>query len=128
MLIGLLLGLASSAWVGRSAHDHTLAGFLPQPWVTACLGLGVIAVGWVMATAIPGFAAGLAVGALPGAVYAALVLAGDGSRQLAYGWSGVPIALAGLAIGAGTHSARSQTRPWSARRSTAGGIPRARTR
>jgi len=128
VLVGLLLGLASSLAVGRAAHDHTLAAVLPRPWVTASLGLVVIAVGWVMSMATPRLAAGAAAGALPGAVYAAIVLAGDEPRQLAYGWSAILVALGCLALGAGLHASQSSSRPWSARRSTAARVPRARTR
>ncbi len=128
MLVGLVLGLAGSVLVGRAAHDHTLAGALPLPWVTASLGLAVLAVGWVLSSATPRVAAGLAAGALPGAVYAASALAGDGERQLAYGWSAILIALGGLTLGAGLHASRSHTRPWSARRRTASRVPRARLR
>ena len=128
MFVGLLLGLAGSLLVGRAALDHTLAAALPLPWVTASLGLAVLAVGWVLSSATPRLAAGLAAGALPGAVYAALVLAGDGERQLAYGWSAIPVALGGLALGAGLHASRSHSRPWSARRHSAPRVPRARLR
>ena len=61
-------------------------------------------------------------------MYGAIVLADDGTRQMAYGWSAIPVALGCLAIGAGLHAARSSKRPWSARRSNAPRIPRARTR
>ena len=128
MVIGLALGVVASLWLGIAARDEKLAAYLPNPWLTACLGLGILAVGWVMANAAPRFAAGLAVAALPGAVYAALVLAGGDSRQLAYGWSAVPVALAALALASGLHAARHPSRPWSVRRSTAPKIPRARTR
>lgn len=128
MLVGLLLGLAGSVVVGRAARDHTLAAALPLPWVTASLGLVVIAVGWVLSLATPRFAAGVAVGAVPGAVYAAFVLTGDGEKQLAYGWSAIPIALGALALGAGLHASRTPSRPWSARRHTAPRVPRARLR
>jgi hypothetical protein len=128
VVIGLLLGILGSAYVGIAAHDHTLAAALPSPWLTASLGLGIIAVGWVMGNATPRFAAALALGATPGAAYAAAMLAGDGERQLAYGWSAVPVALACLAFGAGFHAAHSHHRPWSARRRTAPRLPRVRTR
>jgi len=128
VLVGLLFGLASSVVVGRAANDHTLAAALPRPWLTASLGLVVIAIGWVMSMATPRLAAGAAAGALPGTVYAAVVLADDGSRQLAYGWSAILIALGCLALGAGLHAGRSRSRPWSARRTTAPRVPRARTR
>lgn len=128
MFVGLLLGLAGSVLVGRAAYDHSLAGALPLPWVTASLGLAVVAVGWVLSSATPRLAAGLTAGALPGAVYAAFALAGDGARQQAYGWSAIPIALGALAVGTGLHASRSHTRPWSARRSSALRVPRARPR
>jgi len=128
MLVGVLLGLFGSVVMGRAAHDQTLAGALPQPWLTALLGLAVLAVGWVLSTATPRFGAGLAAGALPGAVYAALALAGDGESQLAYGWSAILIALGGVALGAGLHASHSHTRPWSARRHSAPRLPRARLR
>jgi len=128
VVLGLILGIAASSWVTVAARDHTLAASLPNPWLTACLGLGVVAVGWVMANAAPRFAAALAGASAPGAVYGAVVLAGDGAKQLAYGWSAVPIALICLALGAGLHAAHHAHRPWSARRSTAGRIPRVRTR
>ncbi len=128
VVIGLLLGILGSAWVGLAARDHTLAASLPSPWVTASLGVGIVVVGWVVANATPRFAAALALAATPGAAYASVMLAGDGERQLAYGWSAVPIALACLAFGAGFHAASTRHRPWSARRSTAPRVPRARTR
>ena len=127
MIIGLALGVVASLWVGIAARDEKLAAYLPNPWLTACLGLGIVALGWVMANAAPRFAAALAGAALPGAVYAAVTLAGDDTRQLAYGWSAIPVALACLALGAGLHASRHASRPWSARRSTAPRIPRART-
>ena len=128
MVLGLLLGILGSFYVGMAAHDHTLAAALPTPWVTASLGLGIVAVGWVMGNATPRFAAALALAAMPGAAYAAVMLAGDGDRQLAYGWSAVPIALGCLAFGAGFHASHSRHRPWSARRRTSPRLPRARTR
>jgi peptidoglycan/LPS O-acetylase OafA/YrhL len=128
VVFGLVLGVLASAWVGTAARERTLAESLPSPWWTACLGLGVIAIGWVLANAAPRFAATLAGAAAPGAVYGAIVLAGDGDGQLAYGWSAVPVALVCLAIGAGLHAAHRKPRPWSARRSTAPRVPRLRTR
>ncbi len=128
VIIGLILGVAASAWVVVAARDQTLADALPTPWVTACLGIGIVVVGWVMANATPRFAAALAGAAAPGAVYGALVLAAEGDRQLAYGWSAVPIALTGLAVGAGLHAAHRGQRPWSARRASASKVPRLRTR
>lgn len=128
MIVGLLLGLAGSVLVGRAAYDHTLAGALPLPWLTASLGLAVIAVGWLLGSATPRLAAGLTAGALPGAVYAGVALAGDGARQLAYGWSAITIAVGALALGTGLHASRSHARPWSARRRTALRVPRARPR
>jgi hypothetical protein len=128
VVIGLILGIAASAWLGMAARDHELADSLPTPWLTACLGLGIIAIGWVMGNAAPRFAAALAGAAAPGAVYGAVMLAGDGESQLAYGWSAVPIALVCLALGSGLHAANRRHRPWSARRATAPKVPRLRTR
>ena len=127
MVLGLVLGFAASAWVVAAARDHTLAAALPNPWLTACLGLAVVAVGWVAAHAVPRFAASLAAAAAPGAAYGAVMLASDGADQLAYGWSAVPISLACLALGAGLHAARHAHKPWSARRSSSPRLPRVRT-
>lgn len=128
VLIGFLLGLAFSGSVVNAARDRTFAGALPSPWVTASLGLVVIAIGWVTANATPRFAAALAMGALPGAVYGSLVLAWQGDSQLSYGWSAMPIALGCLALGASLHAAKSARKPWSARRGSSPRLPRARTR
>jgi peptidoglycan/LPS O-acetylase OafA/YrhL len=128
VILGLLFGAAASIWVAVAARDQSLEAALPTPWVTACLGLAVVVVGWVLANAAPRFAAALAGAAAPGAAYGAVVLAGDGAEQLAYGWSAMPIALGCLAIGAGLHGAKHAQKPWSARRSTAPRVPRARTR
>lgn len=128
VVIGLILGLAASAWVVVSARDDTLAAALPNPWLTASLGLAVVAVGWVAANAAPRFAGALAGAAAPGAAYGAIVLAADGDRQLAYGWSAIPIALGCLALGAGLHAAHQPQRPWSARRGSSPRLPRTRTR
>lgn len=128
MVIGLLLGIVASAWMALAARDQTLADNLPNPWLTACFGLAVVAVGWVLANAAPRFAAALAAASAPGAAYGAIVLAGDGARQLAYGWSAVPVALVCLAVGAGGHSVQRKQQPWSARRRTSPRVPRVRTR
>jgi hypothetical protein len=128
VVLGLLLGIGASAWLGLAARDHELAESLPTPWMTACLGLGIIVIGWVMANAAPRFAAALAGAAAPGAVYGAIMLAGDGQGQLAYGWSAVPISLVCLAAGAGLHAAHRRPRSWSSRRATAPKVPRLRTR
>jgi len=128
VVIGFALGVVVSLWLAIAAQDDRLANLLPNPWLTGCLGFGILALGWVMAHATPRFAAALAVASLPGAAYAAIVLAQEGSRQLAYGWSAVPISLGGVAIGASLHASRHAQKPWSARRSTAPRIPRARTR
>ena len=126
MLLGLLLGIASSAWLALAAHDGQLEPALPSPWVTASLGLAVLAVGWVLAAISPHFAAALAVGALPGAIYGAIVLGGGTDRQLAYAWAAVPVALGWVAVTAGFADRRGHSRSWSARRATAPRIPRAR--
>ena len=128
VIIGIILGLAFSASVVRAADDASLAGNLPSPIMTACLGLAVVAAGWVTINAAPRFAAGLATAAVPGAVYASMRLASDGENQLAYGWSSITIALGCLAVGALLHAARHGNKPWSARRSSSPRIPRARTR
>ena len=128
VVIGLILGVLASAWVGLAARDHNLAAALPTPWVTASMGLGVVVVGWVTANTIPRFAAGLAAAAVPGAAYGAMMLASDGDKQLAYGWTAVPVALACLAVGAGLHANQHARRPWSARRGRAPKLPRVRTR
>jgi hypothetical protein len=128
VVLGLVLGIAASVWLGRAAHDHALAAALPSPWVTACLGLVIVAAGWVTANVAPRFAAALGAAAAPGAAYGAVMLSADGEQQLAYGWSAVPITLACLAIGAGLHAAQHGQKPWSARRGTAPRLPRVRTR
>lgn len=128
MVIGLIVGAAASMWMARAAHDHTLAAALPEPWATACLSLVIVVVGWVASSSVPRLAAALAGAAAPGAVYGAVMLAGDGERQLAYGWSAIPVTLICLAVGAGLHSAEHPTRPWSARRRSAPRVPRLRTR
>ncbi len=128
MLVGLLLGLAGSVLVGRAAHDHTLVAALPIPWVTASLGLAVIAIGWVLSTATPRLAAGLAAGALPGAVYAAVALARRRGEAAGLRLVGHPDRPWRPGLGAGLHASRSHTRPWSARRRTASRVPRARLR
>jgi len=128
VVLGLVLGFAASLWVTVAARDHTLAATLPNPWMTASIGLGICAIGWVTATAAPRFSAALAGAAVPGATYGAIMLAADGANQLAYGWSAVPISLGCLALGAALHAARRHQRPWSARRATASRVPRLRTR
>lgn len=128
VVLGLVLGVLASAGVALAARDQSLADALPNPWLTACLGLGVVVVGWVLANAAPRFAAALAGASAPGAAYGAIVLAGDGARQLAYGWSAVPVALACVAFGAGVQGAHRKHRSWSARRGTAPRVPRVRTR
>lgn len=128
VFLGLILGLVASAWVGIAARDHTLAAALPTPLLTACIGIGIVAGGWVMTSAAPRFAAALAGAAAPGAAYGAVMLAGDGAHQLAYGWSAVPIALGCLAFGAGVHAANTAHKPWSARRRTSSRVPRVRMR
>lgn len=112
----------------RAARAHELAGALPDPWLTAGLGLVVVVLGWVIAAAAPRFAAGLAGAAAPGAIYAAVRLSMDGERYLAYGWSAVPVALCCVGLGAGMHAAQHPRRSWSARRATAPRVPRVRTR
>jgi len=132
VVIGLLLGIAGSSLMALAAYEHRLADALPSPWYTASFGIGVLAVGWVLAIAWPRFASYLAAAALPGAIYAALMLSGDGYKDLAYGWAAVPVTLGWLAIraslGGSSPGGRHQGRAWSARRSTAPRIPRARTR
>ncbi len=132
MLLGLLLGIASSALVAREAYGHRLAAVLPSPWLTAGLGLLVLGLGLVMAVVSPRFTSSLACGALPGAIYGSFMLSGDGAQQLAYGWSAIPVALGALALHAGLFRSRGPggggSRPWSARRGNAPRIPRARTR
>lgn len=128
VIIGLVLGFAASAWVVVAARDHTLVDALPNPWITACMGLAVVAVGWVTANVAPRFAAAFPAAAFPGAAYGAVMLASDGADQMAYGWSAVPVALGCLAVGAGLHAAQSKHKPWSARRSSAPRVPRVRTR
>ena len=128
VFIGLVLGIAFSTAVVQSAREHTLAEALPSPWVTACLGLAVVLGGWIIANAMPRFTSGLALAALPGAIYGSLALSWEDHAQLSYGWSAIPIALACLALGACLHAAGSGQKPWSARRSSAPRIPRARTR
>ncbi len=127
MLIGLVLGLAGSAWLGLAASDNRLEPALPGPWVTASLALAVLVVGWLLAAIASRFAAALAVGLLPGAVYAAMALAGDGSHQQAYAWCAVAVALGCVAVGAGFARPRRRSQPWSVRRRTAPRVPRART-
>lgn len=128
VLLGFLLGLAFSGSVVSAARDDTFADALPSPWVTASLGLVVIAIGWVTANATPRFAAALAMSALPGALYGSLVLAWQGDSQLSYGWSAMPIALGCLAFGASLHASKSGRKPWSARRGSSPSLPRTRTR
>ena len=128
VIIGLVLGGAASAWMIRAARDHELAGALPSPWVTACLGFAVVALGWVIASAAPRFAAALAGASTPGAIYGAIMLSMDGNRVLSIGWSAVPVALGCLALGAGLHAAQAPHKPWSARRANAPRVPRVRTR
>ena len=126
MLIGLLLGLAGSAFVGLAAHEGRLEPALPDPWLTAALGLVVLLVGWVVAAVSRRFAAALAGGLLPGVVYSAIALAGDGQQQLAFGWCAVAVALGWVAVAAGLSAPRNRRVSWSARRRTAPRIPRAR--
>ena len=128
MLIGLVLGLSSSAWLALAAHEHRLEPALPGVAVTASLGLAVLGVGWLLTALSPRFTAALAAGALPGAVYGAIALAGEGSQQLAYAWSAVPVALGWVAIVAAFSGQRTRSRPWSARRQTAPRVPRVRVR
>ena len=126
MLIGLLLGLTGSAFVGLAAHEHRLEPALPDPWLTASLALVVLLVGWVVASVSRRFAAALAGALLPGVAYGAVVLAGDGNQQLAYGWSAVAAALGWVAVTAGLAAPRNRRASWSSRRRTAPRIPRAR--
>jgi len=132
VIVGLLLGVASSAWLARRAHDHELFYALPNPWLTASFGVGIVAAGWVLALAWPRFAANFAASALPGAIYAALMLSGDGAKELAYGWAAIPVALGWLALHAGlsgsSSRSRNRSRAWSARRASAPRVPRVRTR
>jgi hypothetical protein len=128
VFIGLVLGIAFSVAVVQSGREHTLAEALPSPWVTACLGLAVVFGGWVIANAMPRFTSGLALAALPGAIYGSLILSWDDHAQLSYGWSAIPIALGCLALGASIHAAGHGQKPWSARRGSAPRIPRARAR
>lgn len=128
MAFGLILGILASIWIGRAARDHELAAALPSPWLTACLGLGILILGWVLANAAPRFATALAGAALPGALYGAISLAADGDRLLAYGWSAVPVALMALAIRAGSYTSGHGPRSWSSRRARAPRVPRLRVR
>ena len=127
VLIGLVVGIAGSAWVGLAAHDQRLEPALPGPWLTASLALAVLVMGWVLAAVSPRFAAALAAGLLPGAAYAAMALAGDGSQQLAYAWCAIAVALGWVAVVAGCKGQRRRSRPWSVRRRTAPRVPRVRT-
>ena len=127
VVIGLVLGLTSSAWLALAVQDDQLESALPGVWVTASLGLAVLGVGWLLSAISPRFAAALAAGAIPGAVYGAIALAGEGSQQLAYAWSAVPVALGWVAVVAAFSGPRGRSRPWSARRRTAPRVPRART-
>ena len=125
--MGLVLGITSSVWLALAVQKDQLEPALPGAWVTASLGLAALGVGWLLTAVSPRFTAALAVGAMPGAVYGAIALAGGGSQQLAYAWSAVPLALGWVAILAAFSGRRNQSRPWSTRRRTAPGVPRART-
>ena len=127
MLIGLALGVAGSAWLGLAASDQRLEAALPGPWLTASLALAVLVMGWVLAAVSPRFTAALAAGLLPGAAYAAVALAGDGSQRLAYAWCAIAVALGFVAVTAGFKGQGRHTRPWSVRRRTAPRVPRVRT-
>lgn len=127
VILALVVGLASSAWLALTAYDHQMAPALPGLWATASFGLGVLAVGWVLTALSPRFTASLAASLFPGAVYGSIALSSDGLPQLAYAWSAVPVALAWVGITAGFSDRRgSRGRPWSVRRSSAPRIPRAR--
>ena len=127
VIIALVVGLASSAWLAITAHNHQMAPALPGLWATASFGLGVVAVGWVLTALSPRCTATLAASLFPGAVYGAIALSSDGFPQLAYAWTAVPVALAYVGITAGFSDRRgSRGRPWSVRRSSAPRIPRGR--
>jgi hypothetical protein len=98
MLLGLLLGGVGTWWLSVHAQDGTLLPLLPSAEKLSLSALGVLAVGWVLATVSPRITATLALALLPGMVYAVIVIHRvDDDRATSL--IGTVLALAALGIG-----------------------------
>ena len=98
MVVGLVVGAAMAWWFGAHAENGTLLPLLPSAEALAIGALAVLAAGWLLATVAPRLTAGIALGAMPGVVYASVVLDRvDHARATSL--LGTVAALTGLGIG-----------------------------
>jgi hypothetical protein len=98
MFLGLIVGGGVAWWVASHTADGTFVTYLPDARTLALLALVVLLAGWLLATVAPAVTGGVALGAMPGFVYASVML-DRFDHERATSLLGTVVALTALGVG-----------------------------